>query len=110
MLTRQSYYGFKYNHHKVMPSITINGITNQLTQETIDFSWNRVDSESTIALAKELTGNTSVTTLILNTNSICNTGAIALAEVLKGNTILTTIDLRYNLITSEGAVALAGAR
>ncbi len=59
------------------------------------------------AIAENLKGNTTLTTLGLWNNSIVDAGACAIAESLKGNITLTELNLGSNIIREAGARAIA---
>ena len=75
--------------------------------QTLDLSWNSIESDGAEALAEGLKCCTNLQILNLSYNSIGLVGAVALAEELKCCTNLQILYLRNNSISSDGAVALA---
>jgi NLR family CARD domain-containing protein 3 len=75
----------------------------------LDASGGILNAHRAELVAKELTENATIKTLLLNKNYICNRGADHLASALVKNRTLTTIGLNENQIYDDGCKAIAGA-
>jgi hypothetical protein len=64
--------------------------------QSVDLSWEYIDSEGASALADALKANISVTKLHLRGNSIGDEGASALADALKANTSVTNLNSAFH--------------
>ena len=81
----------------------------QCSLTELDLTYAQASDLGVTRLARALTSNRSLISLVLAHNGIATRGGLALAEALKTNCTLTSCTLASNLLNDAAVVGLAGA-